>query len=560
MSEPDSHATFEAPELEEVAALFPNYDLHGLIACGGMGAVYYATQRSLDRGVAIKILPREFSQDDAFREGFEAEAKAMAKLNHPNLIGVYDFGEAGGMLYIVMEYVAGNSLYAAAHGLAVERSEALKIVISVCRGLAHAHEYGILHRDIKPSNILLDNNNNPKVGDFGLARALESQIQEGEQIFGTPGYTAPEVIEPPFTFDHRADIFSVGVMLCELLTGITPDGQGPLPTGPQVQGPRISAVIRRATHKDPNARYKSAEELAVELEKIAATASNPLLAGATSPGSARPYAPPKAIKKSSSNTGFLLICAAIFAAGVYYFFIKTDEDTTDSETITETVTDTSPEIVVQDDPTDHDSETDANDGTTSDNDSASESDDQDFKIHPETKPLPERRKTVAEEGVKPLNDVDNFFELAENIMKERIVEPLSAYRINIKANTESFIAKAKEQISKSQSTDSASDVLDAAMEVWEQNDYLMHAEIPAPLAAVDGMSVIYSQHLTTQNNFRNLFVEKLKTEQAVYIIGLEKQIGRYREGGDEIAIELLEKEIERVKAEPDYFEFIVTSE
>jgi len=110
MSESENEGTFEAPGVEEVAALFPAYEVHSLIACGGMGAVYRATQRSLDREVAIKILPREFSNDQEFRSGFESEAKAMGKLNHPNLIGVYDFGEVDGMLFIVMEYVHGQSL------------------------------------------------------------------------------------------------------------------------------------------------------------------------------------------------------------------------------------------------------------------------------------------------------------------------------------------------------------------------------------------------------------------------------------------------------------------
>ena len=280
MSEPTHGALFEAPEVEEVARLFPNYEILGLIACGGMGAVYHAIQSSLERPVAIKILPREFSTDAEFRTGFESEAKAMAKLNHPNLIGVYDFGEVEGLLFIVMEFVAGQSLYHAAHGCAVEHADAITLVIGVCHGLAHAHEYGILHRDIKPSNILLDGQMNPKIGDFGLARALERQIEEGEQIFGTPGYTAPEVLHPPFTIDQRADIFSVGVMLHELLTGHLP-GVDTRPAS-QICGcnQRLDAVIQCATHPDPNRRYAAAMDLAKELVSIAAMPYRTLRTGA----------------------------------------------------------------------------------------------------------------------------------------------------------------------------------------------------------------------------------------------------------------------------------------
>jgi len=323
MSETVSHATFQAPELEEVAALFPGYDIHSLIACGGMGAVYHATQRSLDRGVAIKILPREFSQNEEFRVGFEAEAKAMAKLNHPNLIGVYDFGEIEGLLYIVMEYVAGTSLYAVCHGKTLQPTEALKIVIDVCQGLAHAHHYGILHRDIKPSNILLDLNSNPKVGDFGLASALGNQIQEGEQIFGTPGYTAPEVIDPPYTFDHRADIFSVGVMLYELLTGNTPNGQKPISALPPVTNPRLRAVVQRATSNDPKARHASCDELATDLKKIIAAANNPRLAGNAASKKARAMPQLGTTKKSSPVVSlFLIILLVAAVAGIYLLVIK----------------------------------------------------------------------------------------------------------------------------------------------------------------------------------------------------------------------------------------------
>ncbi|MEO5716612.1 MAG: serine/threonine-protein kinase, partial [Luteolibacter sp.] len=155
MSDSHEHVGFTAPDPAELNELFPGYEIEGLIATGGMGAVYCAVQKSLDRTVALKILPQEFSKDAAFCAGFEAEAKAMARLNHPNLIGVYDFGEVGGMLFIIMEYVAGKSIYHSAHGKSINPSEVIRLVTGVCNGLAHAHENGIIHRDIKPSNILL---------------------------------------------------------------------------------------------------------------------------------------------------------------------------------------------------------------------------------------------------------------------------------------------------------------------------------------------------------------------------------------------------------------------
>ena len=197
MSDSHEYAGFVAPDPADLAPLFPGYEIQGLIATGGMGAVYCAVQKSLDRTVALKILPMELSKDAAFCAGFEAEAKAMARLNHPNLIGVYDFGEVNGMLYIIMEFVPGKSIYHSADGIAIDPDEVIRLVTGICHGLAHAHEHGIIHRDIKPSNILLDLNAQPKIGDFGLARPIERKIEEGEEIFGTPHYTAPEVVEAP---------------------------------------------------------------------------------------------------------------------------------------------------------------------------------------------------------------------------------------------------------------------------------------------------------------------------------------------------------------------------
>ena len=269
MSEFSEHVGFIAPNPADLSPLFPGYEVQSLIATGGMGAVYYAVQKSLDRAVAIKILPRELSKDSAFCAGFESEAKAMARLNHPNLIGVYDFGEVEGMLYIIMEFVPGKSLYHSAYGKIIDQQEVIRIVSGICEGLAHAHEYGIMHRDIKPSNILLDQNAQPKIGDFGLASPVGRKLEEGDEIFGTPHYTAPEVLSTPHSVDYRADIFSVGVLLHELLTGRLPaQDQRPASTIARCD-PRFDLIIRKATQNLPAARYPSAMDLANDLRLIA---------------------------------------------------------------------------------------------------------------------------------------------------------------------------------------------------------------------------------------------------------------------------------------------------
>lgn len=146
---------FDAPELSELTTLLTGYEVTTLIAVGGMGAVYLARQISLDRDVAIKVLPRNLTQLEEFEKSFRAEAKAMARLHHPNLIGVHDFGEVDGFLYIVMDFVNGKSLFHSAHGKVIEQGEAIRLVHGICQGVAHAREKGIIHRDIKPANVLL---------------------------------------------------------------------------------------------------------------------------------------------------------------------------------------------------------------------------------------------------------------------------------------------------------------------------------------------------------------------------------------------------------------------
>ena len=254
---PMPRQSFTAPAPEALGKLLPTYDFECLIAKGGMGAVYRAKQRSLARAVAIKILPQEFGKDPQFRESFETEARAMARLNHPNLIGVYDYGAVDEMLYIVMEYVPGKSLYHSSYGKQVDPLQAAELVQGICAGLGHAHENGIVHRDIKPSNVLLTPKAEPKIGDFGLAHPVEST--GSGLVMGTPGYTAPEVLSNPHVADRRSDLFAVGVILYELVTGQRQEAGAPPPSTLCRCGPGIDEIWRRATNPNPALRYPDAK-------------------------------------------------------------------------------------------------------------------------------------------------------------------------------------------------------------------------------------------------------------------------------------------------------------
>ena len=268
-------STFVAPSIEELQEKFPTYIIESFIAQGGMGAVYLARQKSLDRPVAIKILPEEFGDDADYRASFETEAKAMARLNHNNLVGIYDFGEMNGMLYIVMEYIPGRSLYETAHGQTVDQMEAARLIADMCDGLDHAHEAGMIHRDIKPANVLINDEARPKIVDFGLARPLGEKQTEGV-VFGTPGYTANEVLSDPHAVDHRSDIFSMGVMLYEMLTGQLPAKLVQPASVLSGSDKRFDLIIKKAIHPDPESRYDSAGEMSDALEELIKNFDKPL--------------------------------------------------------------------------------------------------------------------------------------------------------------------------------------------------------------------------------------------------------------------------------------------
>lgn len=263
------YITFKAPTVEELVDLLVGYKFEAFIAQGGMGAVYRARQMSLDREVAVKVLPRELGDDENFRKSFQSEAKLMAKLNHPNLIGIYDFGDIDGMLYIIMEFVKGKSLHHSAHGKAIQQNTAVSIVNAVCEGLDHAHQAGILHRDIKPANILLNRKAVPKIGDFGLARP--TGLTESGAIYGTPDYSAPEVLNEPEKVDNRTDVFAVGVIFYELLTGKLPADKYVSVTDYVECDSRFDKIIQKAIHPDITKRQDSAQQLADEINEVIKT-------------------------------------------------------------------------------------------------------------------------------------------------------------------------------------------------------------------------------------------------------------------------------------------------
>jgi predicted Ser/Thr protein kinase len=271
---PAVRAPLTAPSPADLAPHFPQLEILELLGQGGMGAVYKARQPGLDRLVAIKVLPPEAGQDTAFTERFTREARALARLSHPNIITVYDFGVANGLYHFIMEYVDGVNLRQLVRAHLLQTPQVLKIVPQICDALQYAHEEKLVHRDIKPENILLDRKARVKVADFGIAKLLgrsnlDYTLTGPWQVMGTLHYMAPEQMDNPLGIDHRADIYSLGVVLYEMLTGQLPLGRFAPPSHKAGVDPRLDAVVLRALERDPTQRYQRVSELKTDVEKIA---------------------------------------------------------------------------------------------------------------------------------------------------------------------------------------------------------------------------------------------------------------------------------------------------
>src|SRR6266481_144507 len=275
-------APFQPPTIEEMARLFPQLEILELIGKGGMGAVYKARQPGLDRFVALKILPPQATSGPGFGERFSREARALARLSHPNIVAVHEFGQVNGMPFFVMEFVDGLNLRELERAGKLSSREALQIVPQICAALQFAHEEGIVHRDIKPENILLDKKGRVKIADFGIAKIMgreaETAITETRGAIGTPQYMAPEQVEKPETVDHRADIFSLGVVFYEMLTGELPLGKFAPPSRKVEVDVRLDDVVLRALEKEPERRYQQASQVKTAVEILGTAAPPPPLA------------------------------------------------------------------------------------------------------------------------------------------------------------------------------------------------------------------------------------------------------------------------------------------
>ncbi|MGA2683902.1 MAG: DUF4019 domain-containing protein [Verrucomicrobiota bacterium] len=323
------------PSLAEIAVLFPQLEILECLGRGGMGVVYKARQPRLNRLVALKILAREKEQDAQFAERFTREAQALARLNHPNIVTVYDFGTVGQasrlspsekeqaksetgvtpiLHYLLMEFVDGLNLRQLLQAGKMKPEQALTIVPKICEALQYAHEQGIVHRDIKPENILLDKSGRVKIADFGIAKMMgdetgQQTLTGAKEAVGTPHYMAPEQIEKPLTVDHRADIYSLGVVFYEMLTGELPLGKFQPPSKKVQIDVRLDEVVLHALEKEPERRYQQASQVKTAVETISAASPG----GPANPNeSVQTAAQIEAARKRLKTPARGLIAAAVF--------------------------------------------------------------------------------------------------------------------------------------------------------------------------------------------------------------------------------------------------------
>ncbi len=258
--------------MEELAPSFPQLEIMECLGRGGMGVVYRARQKSLNRSVALKLIAPERADDADFARRFEQEAQALAALNHQNIVAVHDFGQAGGFYFLLMEYVDGLNLRQLLQSRRLTPTEALSIVPPICDALQCAHARGIVHRDIKPENLLLDRHGVVKIADFGIAKMMEQEadsvgLTQASLAYGSTGYASPEQQEAAL-LDHRADIYSLGVVLYEMLTGERPKETWEPPSRRVQVDIRLDEIVHRALEKSPELRFATAADFRTQIEIV----------------------------------------------------------------------------------------------------------------------------------------------------------------------------------------------------------------------------------------------------------------------------------------------------
>jgi serine/threonine protein kinase len=545
MSEPTAHSAVVAPDASLLSPWFPGYEIEALVAVGRMGAVYRARQLSLDRPAAIKIMARELSDDEAYCRNFEAEAKAMASLSHPNLVGIYDFGIVGGMLYLIMEFVPGRSLLESVRGVPLAQEEVVRLISGIAAGLAHAHENGVVHRDVRPSNVLLDAQAEPKLGDFGLSRSVSVPADHTR-------YSAPELLVNPAAADHRADVFSIGIMIHELLTGRHPIDD-PRPASSIIDcDRRFDAVIQRATNAMPELRHPNLASLVGELQAILTSSATPVAPHPAAPQVTPVVTPAPAPhgKRGSIGTVALSLAAAVVGALVYKHLDRRDASPPPTAAtapgVANQMTPARPAAPPQA-PSVWQLDFDAPPAVSTEpvtQPSAPLVDPAETFLVPPAKAIP----------VVPKFNVPSFLDEARTMMRTRAQPLVATYRDELLGNVWTFEKSMQFAVSKlPKGRNEKGALVEACIKDIRAHGNRIPDIIDAELAKIPDIDGYHTDAFARQKKIDRQLKLSLDRLAESYAVGIRKQIDRLQKEDDPAAINQLQLEIERIRDDENRF-------
>ena len=319
----------QSHEVAELTKLIPGYQIDELLTVKQSGSVYQGRQVSLDRNITLKVLSKNIASNTEYSNAFKEDAQKMARLKHVNLVEVFDFGNIDGMLYMVTDSIPGRSLYETAHDKHVDPQEAARLIANIASGLDYAHQAGVVHLRLNPKNVLINNEAEPKIIEFGLS-GLSSTLLSDEDIH----YVAPEIFTENQTPGAQADIYSLGIMLYELVVGYPPTNPYIPPSDVRDVDPAIDIIIYNAIQEDPSLRYATARAMINDLETFlsrynyapdeeeAVYAQTPTLTAApTSVATPLPISKLSDVKTRNTGTTFVtLIIMAALCYGVYWYY------------------------------------------------------------------------------------------------------------------------------------------------------------------------------------------------------------------------------------------------
>jgi len=547
---------FTCPTPEELAQLILGYKVTELVSSGTRGALYQAKQLSLDRTVTIKVLPPEIGEDSTLRHAFETEAKAMARLNDPNLVDVFDFGNIQGMLYIIMEHVPGRSLHETTHGHHVDQKESARLVADLCLGLEHAHQAGIIHRALNPHKVLINNEAQAKIVDFGIASL--TGIDSGDEV---SRYSAPEVFQQGGHVDAKTDVYSAGMILYELIVGNLPSNPYTPPSQARNCRPEFDQIIYRAIQPDPAKRYGSAGEMAQAIEdvldKMGAAPTQEviktMLTAATPATATRLPAASLNVAKPSNNSALIvtLLTMAVIV-GIVFVVVKSSSEPTKEKTPTAQKPKAKPKKPnaprkPKPDKPNHRKNRDRDMGNNQ-----PKKPEPPVVIPPEPEPEEETEAVniplIDPEPAPPVKpeppefDIDAWLLKARAYMQNKDKYVIADYDKALLANINGFERDVKRITRKldrnaRKSAQIACDEVFAKFRLIGRLPEETDKETPKPI------NDLYKEALDDQKKIENKFLTKFTELRITYIQGIDKQIGILKKEANDDHAESLEEEI-----------------